>query len=105
MQQVHLIGRLGADPEIRRNEGFEKPYAYFPLYCAQFVGSEKIEPALYQIYVYDRNVAVCESILRKGWKIYIGGEETVRKADSGKVFLNVKADKIEIVCGPKDNTQ
>ena len=81
LNRVMLIGRLGADPEVRYTpEG--TPVANFSVATSQRVKKgdrwEEGEPDWHRIVAWDRLAEICSEYLNKGSRIYVEGRLRTR---------------------------
>ena len=77
---VHLIGRLGQDPEVHAFETGSK-VARFPLSTGKSKNEESakgISPQWHNLVVWGNLATVCEKYLKKGREIAVEGKLTYR---------------------------
>lgn len=84
LNQVNLIGNLGADPEIRRtNDG--KPIANLSVATTESwrdknTGERKDKTEWHRVVIFNEGLCkVVESYLKKGSKVYLSGKLQTRK--------------------------
>lgn len=76
LNSVHLIGRLGRDPELRYTPA-GNPVAHFSL--AVDDGYKKESPPLWiNVVVWNKPAEACHEYLRKGSLVFVGGRLSTR---------------------------
>lgn len=84
INKVILIGNLGADPEIRRNNSGD-PIANIRIATSESwrdknSGERREKTEWHNVVIFNENIAkVAEQYLRKGMKVYVEGQLQTRK--------------------------
>lgn len=110
LNKIHLIGRLGADPETRRLES-GKTVAKFTLATSETWknanGEKQEETQWHNIVVWEGLAEIAEKYLKKGSLIYVEGKMTYRtyEGEDGqkKYFSEVRASTFKMLGGKPDN--
>lgn len=116
LNKVTLIGNLGKDPEVRRNNSGDPivnlSVATSERWTDKQSGDKKEKTEWHRVVIFNKNLCdVAEKYLRKGSKIYLEGKLQTRKWTdkenverySTEVVLNVFDSKIVMLDG-KDNS-
>ena len=105
MNSVFLVGRLGADPEMRRTTAGK---AVCNLRVATDKASKdgtKQEPDWHRVVVWDRQAETCERYLEKGRMVAVAGRLQHRswEADNGekKYVTEVVAHRVQFFGGAR----
>lgn len=83
LNRVALLGRLGADPEIRQTQSGEK-VAYFRLATSEVwkdknTGEKKERTEWHSVVVWGALAGIAEKYLAKGKRVYVEGPQRTRK--------------------------
>jgi len=103
INKVILIGRLGADPEIRYTlDG--KPVATFRIATNEVIirnGEKEILTEWHRIVAFGRLAEICGEYLSKGSQVYIEGKIRTRKFEdrqgNQRYVTEIIADKLQIL--------
>ncbi len=103
INKVILIGRLGADPEIRYTlDG--KPVAVFRIATNEVVirnGEKEVITEWHRIVAFGRLAEICGEYLSKGYQVYIEGKIRTRKFEdrqgNQRYITEIIADKLQIL--------
>ncbi len=103
INKVILIGRLGADPEIRYTlDG--KPVAVFRIATNEVVirnGEKEVITEWHRIVAFGRLAEICGEYLSKGSQVYIEGKIRTRKFEdrqgNQRYITEILADKMQIL--------
>lgn len=112
VNQVHLLGRCGRDPEVRTVGQNNSKVAQFSLCTGgkyQTKDGREVDDVAWHNIVAWRNLAeTAEKYIRKGSQVFIIGHLTYREytdnAGNKKNVTDIVADKIEL-CGGKQDGQ
>ena len=112
VNQVHLLGRCGRDPEVRTVGQSNSKVAQFSLCTGgkyQTKDGREVDDTAWHNIVAWRNLAeTAEKYIRKGSQVFIIGHLSYREytdnAGNKKYVTDIVADKIEL-CGGKQDGQ
>ena len=112
VNQVHLLGRCGRDPEVRTVGQSNSKVAQFSLCTGgkhQTKDGREVDDTAWHNIVAWRNLAeTAEKYIRKGSQVFIIGHLSYREytdnAGNKKYVTDIVADKIEL-CGGKQEGQ
>ena len=112
VNQVHLLGRCGKDPEVRTVGQSNSKVAQFSLCTGgkyQTKDGREVDDTAWHNIVAWRNLAeTAEKYIRKGSQVFIIGHLSYREytdnAGNKKYVTDIVADKIEL-CGGKQEGQ
>ena len=112
VNQVHLLGRCGRDPEVRTVGQGNSKVAQFSLCTGgkyQTKDGREVDDTAWHNIVAWRNLAeIAEKYIRKGSQVFIIGHLSYREytdnAGNKKYVTDIVADKIEL-CGGKQDGQ
>lgn len=112
INQVHLLGRCGRDPEVLTVGQSNSKVAQFSLCTGgkyQTKDGREVDDTAWHNIVAWRNLAeTAEKYIRKGSQVFIIGHLTYREytdnAGNKKYVTDIVADKIEL-CGGKQDSQ
>ena len=104
MNTIHIIGNLGADPEIKESNGLK--WAKFRVATTERWKSkdgQKQERTDWHTCVVNGGMAnVVEKYLRKGAKVAVTGSQQHREHD-GKYYAQIKVQNLEMLGGPQQS--
>lgn len=109
LNKVILIGRLGADPEIRYTlDG--KPVASFRIATNEVIiknGEKEIHTEWHRIVAFGRLAEICGEYLNKGTQVYIEGKLRTRKYEDKQGIVRyvteIFADNMKILDKKSEN--
>ncbi|RKX60915.1 MAG: single-stranded DNA-binding protein [Thermodesulfobacteriota bacterium] len=109
LNKVILIGRLGADPEIRYTlDG--KPVASFRIATNEVIiknGEKEIHTEWHRIVAFGRLAEICGEYLNKGTQVYIEGKLRTRKYEDKQGIVRyvteIFADNMKILGKKSEN--
>ena len=112
VNQVHLLGRCGRDPEVRTVGQSNSKVARFSLCTGRKYktndGREVDDTAWHNIVAWRNLAETAEKYIRKGSQVFIIGHLSYREytdnAGNKKNVTDIVADKIEL-CGTKQDSQ
>lgn len=112
LNKIHLIGRLGKDPEIRHSEGGTQ-IATFTLATSEKYkdknGEKKEDTEWHNIVFFGKISETIEKYLTKGSLIYVEGKiKTTAKKDkqgNNKYYTNVVGSEMKILSGGSNDKQ
>lgn len=112
MQQIAIIGNLGADPKVKETNG--KKYCDFSVATNKKYttkeGEKKEETTWINVRLWGGQVAVAEKYLKKGTEVCIYNAEIKNfkykdeKSDSDHTFTYLTGD-LKLLAGSRTNTQ
>ncbi len=92
LNKVHLIGRLGADPEIK--VGGEIPVVHFSIATSERLPSGETVPEWHRITAFGKLAELCHEFLKKGRVVYIEGRLRTHSWDDED---GVRRNRTEII--------
>lgn len=99
MNVVHLVGRLGKNPELKEFD-WGKVASFSLATSKKIKGEDQVQ--WHNIKVFNKTAEICDKHLSKGSQVLVTGEIRYNRAkdESGKVFTEIVANDVEFV-GPK----
>ena len=98
VNQVSLIGRLVADPEVRKvGDGL-------PVAKLRLVTNERGEPEFHDVVAWARTAEVCAEYLIKGSSVFVGGHLKTRTYESRtgpRKATEIVVDNLQFLDRPK----
>ena len=79
LNSIHLIGRLGKDPELRYTSD-KKPVANFSLAVDDPYNKDK-DPQWFNVVVWGKPAEACKEFIGKGSLVFVGGRVETRNYD------------------------
>jgi len=95
MNKVILMGRLGADPEMRYAAS-GKAVTKLRLATDSGFGDRK-QTDWHSIVAFDKTAESCGKYLAKGLRVLVEGRISYRKADDGRWFTDIIADRVNFI--------
>jgi single-strand DNA-binding protein len=101
LNKVMLIGRLGADPDVRRTEQGVK-FARFSLATAMGGAEQKAD--WHSVVVFGKQADACEAYLSKGQACYVEGRLSYYKQERGdqtRYHTDIVANQVRFLSPPR----
>ena len=110
LNKIHLIGRVGKDPEIKHLES-GAVVAKFPLATSEKYkdksGDTKEQTEWHSVVIWNKLAEVVEKWVKKGNLVYLGGKITYRsyeKDGETRYFTEVNCQELKMLGGNKSET-
>lgn len=90
MNTITIYGNVGRDPELRHTQS-GKAVANFSVATSE----RNDETQWFRVTVWEKQAELCDKYVHKGDKIAVQGRMRSRKAEDGREFWDLIADRVE----------